>query len=59
VTGTALILHRIAARFILRRGNLVGCVENHGSLQATPIVPTGTVSPLVNRGIASERTNEP
>jgi type IV secretion system protein VirB9 len=59
VTGTALIVHRIAARFILRRGNLVGCVENRGSLQATPLAPTGTISPLVKRGIASERGNEP
>lgn len=59
VTGTALIVHRIAARFILRRGNLMGCVENHGSLKATPVVPTGTISPLVNRGIASERTDGP
>jgi type IV secretion system protein VirB9 len=59
VTGTALVVHRIAARFILRRGKLVGCVENHGSLQATPTVPTGTISPLVNRSIASERANGP
>jgi type IV secretion system protein VirB9 len=59
VTGTALIAHRVAARFILRRGNLVGCVENRGPLRATPVVPTGTISPLINRGIASERANGP
>jgi len=28
--GTTAVVHRLAPRFVLRRGRLVGCVQNHG-----------------------------
>jgi type IV secretion system protein VirB9 len=28
--GTTAVVHRVAPKFVLRRGRLVGCVENRG-----------------------------
>ena len=44
-----LVLHRVAPTFVLRRGNLVGCVTNRGYSGGGTRLPTGTVSDTVER----------
>jgi type IV secretion system protein VirB9 len=43
------VIHRIAHRFILRRGKLTGCVVNAGFAGAGDRLESGTVSPAVRR----------
>ena len=43
------IIHRVARRFILRRGKLTGCVVNKGSSAAGMRLESGTVAPDVER----------
>ena len=49
VEGTTAVLHRVAARWVLRRGGLVGCVENRGYGGAGAYVPDGTRDAAVAR----------
>ena len=44
-----LVLHRVAPTFVLRRGNLVGCVTNRSYSGGGTRLPTGTVSDTVER----------
>jgi type IV secretion system protein VirB9 len=43
------VIHRVAPRFILRRGHLTACIVNKGYLGAGLRLETGTVSPKVER----------
>ena len=43
------IIHRIARRFVLRRGRLTGCIVNQGYSGGTSHLGTGTVAPDVDR----------
>ncbi|MGH8143672.1 MAG: TrbG/VirB9 family P-type conjugative transfer protein [Steroidobacteraceae bacterium] len=43
------VVHRIARRFVLRRGGLTGCLVNKGFDGSAAALPTGTISPLVQR----------
>ena len=43
------IIHRVAARFILRRGALTGCVVNKGFSGGGERLQSGTVAPQVQR----------
>lgn len=43
------IVHRIAHRFVLRRGKLTGCIVNKGFEGSGLRLPNGTVSPSVER----------
>jgi type IV secretion system protein VirB9 len=45
------IIHRVARRFILRRGNLTGCVVNLGYAGAGKRLESGTVAPDVERRV--------
>jgi type IV secretion system protein VirB9 len=49
------IVQRIARRFILRRGKLVGCVVNKGFLGSGIRLESGTVSPGVERTVQGAR----
>jgi type IV secretion system protein VirB9 len=49
VTQDGLTVHRIAERFILRRGRLVGCVVNQAYDGGGSRLSSGTVSPQVQR----------
>jgi type IV secretion system protein VirB9 len=49
VTADALIVHRLAPQFILRRGQLVACVVNRGFGGAGEPLATATISPEVIR----------
>jgi type IV secretion system protein VirB9 len=49
VTSDAILVHRIAPAFVLRRGALVACVVNQGFSGAGERLDTGTVSPEVSR----------
>lgn len=49
VTSDAILVHRIAPGFILRRGKQVACVVNQGFNGAGERLHTGTVSPDVTR----------
>jgi type IV secretion system protein VirB9 len=43
--GTTAVLHRVAPKFVLRRGGLVGCVENRGSAGSGAWVASGAHDP--------------
>ncbi|MGE0115007.1 MAG: TrbG/VirB9 family P-type conjugative transfer protein [Steroidobacteraceae bacterium] len=43
------VIHRVAARFILRRGTLTGCVVNQGVGGSGERLTSGTLSPQVQR----------
>lgn len=43
------VIHRVAPRFILRRGHLTACIVNKGYWGAGTRLETGTVSPAVER----------
>jgi type IV secretion system protein VirB9 len=44
-----LLIHRVAARFIVRRGKLAGCIVNRGFAEGSARMGTDTVSPEVER----------
>ena len=50
------IVQRIAPRFILRRGKLIGCVVNKGFIGAGERLKSGTISPAVTRVVKSPRS---
>lgn len=45
------VIHRLAAKFILRRGRLTGCIVNRGFSGAGTRLESGTVSPRVERDV--------
>lgn len=45
------IIHRVAHRFMLRRGRLAGCVVNQGFAGNAPRLESGTVTPDVERDV--------
>lgn len=47
--GGDVVIHRVAPRFILRRGKLVGCVVNKGFSGGGERLESGTVTPAVTR----------
>ncbi|MEO8467754.1 MAG: TrbG/VirB9 family P-type conjugative transfer protein [Gammaproteobacteria bacterium] len=49
------VIHRLAPRFILRRGRLTGCIVNQGFSGAGLRLDTGTVSPRVERDLKGLR----
>jgi type IV secretion system protein VirB9 len=49
------ILHRVARRFILRRGSLAGCVVNKGFAGSAARLKTNTVSSAVQRAVPEAR----
>ena len=49
VEGDELILHRVAERFVLRRGKLVGCIVNRSFVGAGERLDSGTLAPQVVR----------
>lgn len=44
-----MIIQRVAARFILRRGKLTGCIVNKGYVGSGERLKSGTISPAVTR----------
>lgn len=44
-----MIIHRVAARFVLRRGRLSGCIVNKGFAGVGERLDSGTISPSVTR----------
>lgn len=45
------VVHRVAQRFILRRGNLIGCIVNRGYSGGGKRLESGTVAPDVERRV--------
>jgi type IV secretion system protein VirB9 len=45
------IVHRVAKRFILRRGKLTGCILNQGFIGGGARLDSGTVAPEVERRV--------
>jgi type IV secretion system protein VirB9 len=43
------LIHRVAARFIVRRGRLTGCIVNKGFIGSGDRLKSGTVAPEVTR----------
>ena len=49
IDAGVVVVHRVAPRIILRRGRLVGCVVNRAYSGSGERLPSGTVSPEVER----------
>lgn len=49
VQGDEVVIHRVAPKFVLRRGDLVGCIVNKSFDGAGLRLDTGTLSPKVRR----------
>ena len=49
------IIHRVAPKFIVRRGRLTGCIVNQSFAGAGLRLDTGTVSPHIERDIKAPR----
>lgn len=49
------VIHRVAPKFILRRGRVTGCIINKGFEGAGLRLDTGTVSPRIERGVKEHR----
>jgi type IV secretion system protein VirB9 len=49
------IIHRVAPKFIFRRGRLTGCIVNAGFAGAGLRLDTGTVSPRIERDVKDQR----
>jgi type IV secretion system protein VirB9 len=49
------VIHRVAPKFILRRGRVAGCIVNKGFEGAGLRLDTGTVSPHIERDIKERR----
>jgi type IV secretion system protein VirB9 len=49
------VIHRVAPKFILRRGRLTGCIVNKGFAGAGLRLDTGTVSPHIERDLKEAR----
>jgi type IV secretion system protein VirB9 len=47
--GADMVIHRVAPKFILRRGKLTACVVNHGYLGSGERLPSGTIATGVER----------
>lgn len=47
------VVQRIARRFTLRRGKLIGCIVNEGFIGAGERLKSGTISPAVTRVVKS------
>jgi type IV secretion system protein VirB9 len=50
-----MVIHRVASRFVLRRGNLTGCIVNKGYAGAGARLDSGTVSPQIERDLKRAR----
>jgi len=55
MSGGDVIVHRVARRFILRRGALTGCVVNKGFAGSGERLQSGTVVPSVRRVVSGGR----
>jgi len=53
--GGDVIIHRVARRFIVRRGKLTGCVVNKGFVGGGLRLDSGTVTPEVDRRVLGEK----
>jgi type IV secretion system protein VirB9 len=49
--GGDVVIHRVARRFVLRRGNLAGCIVNRGYTGGGTRLESGTVAPGVERRV--------
>ena len=49
--GGDVVIHRVARRFVLRRGNLTGCIVNQGYVGGGTRLESGTVAPGVERRV--------
>lgn len=54
--GDTMVVHQVATRFLLRRGDLVAGITNKSPVSAAQQSPTGTASDKVNRSVKSEIT---
>jgi type IV secretion system protein VirB9 len=50
-----IVIHRIARRFVVRRGQLVGCIVNKGFAAAAAPPDTGTIAVDVERSTRADR----
>jgi type IV secretion system protein VirB9 len=51
VDAGEVVIHRVARRFILRRGKLTGCIVNQGYVGGGTRLDSGTVTPSVERRV--------
>jgi type IV secretion system protein VirB9 len=53
--GGDVIVHRVAHEFLVRRGRLTGCIQNHGFSGSGLRLESGTVTPAVERTVPGAR----
>jgi type IV secretion system protein VirB9 len=51
IEGDDVVIHRVAARFVLRRGKLTGCIVNKGFVGSGERLKSGTISPTLHRDV--------
>ncbi len=55
VEAGELVLHRVARRFVLRRGRAAGCIVNRGYVGGGTRLDSGTITPRVERRVQEQR----
>jgi type IV secretion system protein VirB9 len=48
------VVHRVARRFVLRRGKLTGCIVNKGFAGSGELLKSGTIAPGIDRELKDE-----
>jgi type IV secretion system protein VirB9 len=54
IEADQLVVHRVARRFVLRRGKLTGCIVNKGFSGSGELLKSGTIAPGVDRQLKDE-----
>jgi type IV secretion system protein VirB9 len=54
IEADQVVVHRVARRFVLRRGKLTGCIVNKGFAGTGELLKSGTIAPGIDRGLKDE-----
>src|ERR1700722_2179834 len=54
IEADQVVVHRVARRFVLRRGKLTGCIVNKGFSGTGELLKSGTIAPGIDRGLKDE-----
>jgi type IV secretion system protein VirB9 len=54
IEADQVVVHRVARRFVLRRGKLTGCIVNKGFAGSGELLKSGTIAPGVDRELKDE-----
>jgi type IV secretion system protein VirB9 len=54
IEADQVVVHRVARRFVLRRGKLTGCIVNKGFSGSGELLKSGTIAPGIDRQLKDE-----